>query len=350
MKIIRLSLLSIATFLGSLVASAQQAPTEAIISSLSGSATVLAPGATQGSPAVVGQKLPEGSTIITADGASVVVQSHQGIETGIGAKSSVVVGVHSVSADGIRTAVLDLKKGTTVSVLDPSKRATNNYAIRTPRGVAAARGTTYSTTVKLSSGGEAIVTVNTLTGNVSFSIVGGATISVAEGKSASDKSAAATSISAAISSATPAEQQDIAEALKATVAVVAAISQTTGTSNDGKANALLVTVANTVTTAANEVAKSNPTLATTIVTNTVVAVQQYAGSTGAAAIATIDRVADSSIQAAVDAAVAAPAAPVTVTVNTNAAGETTTITAPVPAPTSTQPEPDITIVVSPSSP
>ena len=350
MKIIRLSLLSIATLLGSLVASAQQASTEAVISSLSGSATVLAPGATQGSAAVVGQKLPEGSTIVTADGASVVIQSHQGIETGIGAKSSVVVGVHSVSADGIRTAVLDLKKGTTVSVLDPSKRATNNYAIRTPKGVAAARGTTYSTTVKLSSGGEAIVTVNTLTGNVSFSIVGGATISVAEGKSANDKSSASTSISSAIASADTAGQQDIAEALKATVAVVAAISQTTGTSNDGKANALLVTVANTVTTAANEVAKSNPTLATAIVTNTVVAVQQYAGSTGAAAIATIDRVADSSVQAAVDAAVAAPAAPVAITVNTNTAGETTTITAPAPtAPTSTQPQPDITIVVSPSS-
>jgi hypothetical protein len=180
MKSIRLTFTFIAAAVGALVASAQQAPVEAVISSFVGTVTVTAPGATAAVPAVVGQKLPEGSTVITGEGSNVLIQSHEGITTGLGEKATVVVGTHSVNAEGVRTAVIDLKTGTTVSVLDPSKRKINNYGVRTPKGVAAARGTTYSTTVQLN-GQEVVVTVNTTTGNVSFSIAGRAPIEVAPG-------------------------------------------------------------------------------------------------------------------------------------------------------------------------
>lgn len=180
MKSIRLTLTFIAAAVGALVASAQQAPVEAVISSFVGTVTVTAPGATAAVPAVVGQKLPEGSTVITGEGSNVVIQSHDGINTGLGASATVVVGTHSVNAEGVRTAVIDLKTGTTVSVLDPSKRKINNYGVRTPKGVAAARGTTYSTTVTVN-GQEVVVTVNTTTGNVSFSVAGRAPIEVAPG-------------------------------------------------------------------------------------------------------------------------------------------------------------------------
>ncbi|MCS6243348.1 MAG: FecR domain-containing protein [Opitutus sp.] len=214
MKSIRLTLSIIAAAVGALVASAQQAPVEAVISSFVGTVTVTAPGATAGVPAVVGQKLPEGSTVTTGEGANVLIQSHEGITTGLSASATAVVGTHSVNAEGVRTAVIDLKTGTTVSVLDPSKRKINNYGVRTPKGVAAARGTTYSTNVKVN-GQNVEVTVNTLTGKVSFSIAGGANIEVAPGFTATSNGT-----SAIITNATQ------KEALLLAIQIVAIISET----------------------------------------------------------------------------------------------------------------------------
>ena len=231
MKTIRLALLSFATVISSLVASAQQAPAQAFVASMSGSATVTAPGSTTAAPLVIGQVLPEGSTVITAEGGSVLIQSHKGMETGLGSKATAVIGTHSVSADGVRTAVIDLKEGTTVSVLDPSQRATNNYAVRTAKGVAAARGTVYATTVTLSSGGQVTVTVNTLTGAVSFAIAGGQTVSVAAGNSANSNSTASTPISTALAGATAAEKAELVEAFKLATTVVTIIAVNDQTNN-----------------------------------------------------------------------------------------------------------------------
>jgi len=349
MKITRFAFLSFAAALSSLVASAQQVSSEAFVSSVMGSATVIVPGSTTAVPVVAGQKLPEGSTVATAAGGSVMIQSHEGIETGIGAKSSVTIGMHSVSADGVRTAVIDLKEGVTVSALDPSKRAVNNYAVRTPKGVAAARGTTYSTTVRLSSGGEAIVTVNTLTGTVSFSIVGGPTVSVAAGRSADSRSTTSTSISEAIAAATtPEAKQDIADALNAVVTVVAVLAQTSPSVGGGNSQNTLNTVVENVTKAANEVAVANPTLAQAIVTSTVTAVQVYAGKGSDSAMATINRIATGANQDAADAAVAADPTPIVVTVTVNPDTKKEEIVVPRNPTQTTQPM-DITIrVVSPS--
>ncbi len=233
MKTIRLAIVSLAAAFGSLVSFAQQTQADAFVSSVTGSATVLAPGSTEAVPVVIGQKLPEGSTVTTAEGATVLIQSHQGIQTGVGAKSSVVVGAHTVSSDGVRTAVIDLKEGTTVSVLDPAKRSVNNYAVRTPKGVAAARGTIYSTKVTLESGKEAVVTVNTVTGSVSFAIAGGPTISVVAGNSASNTSTAATPVATAYANASTDGKADIIEAVKLSATVTAILSKTADFANLG---------------------------------------------------------------------------------------------------------------------
>jgi FecR protein len=225
MKTIRIALVSLSAAFGSLVSFAQQTQAEAFVSSITGSATVLAPGATEAVPVVIGQKLPEGSTVKTGEGTAVLIQSHQGIQTGVGAKSSVVVGAHTVSSDGVRTAVIDLKEGTTVSVLDPAKRSVNNYAVRTPKGVAAARGTIYTTTVTLSSGREAVVTVNTVTGSVSFAIAGGQTISVAAGNSASSGSTAATPVAQAFTNSSAQGKAEIVEAVKLSAFVTAVLAE-----------------------------------------------------------------------------------------------------------------------------
>jgi hypothetical protein len=225
MKTIRIALVSLSAAFGSLVSFAQQTQAEAFVSSITGSATVLAPGATEAVPVVIGQKLPEGSTVKTGEGTAVLIQSHQGIQTGVGAKSSVVVGAHTVSSDGVRTAVIDLKEGTTVSVLDPAKRSVNNYAVRTPKGVAAARGTIYTTTVTLSSGREAVVTVNTVTGSVSFAVAGGQTISVAAGNSASSGLTAATPVAQAFTNSSAQGRDEIVEAVKLSAFVTTVLAQ-----------------------------------------------------------------------------------------------------------------------------
>jgi hypothetical protein len=169
MKSIRLTLTIIAAAVGALVASAQQAsapkapPAGAFISFFSGEVMVTLPGATAAVPVILGDSLPEGSVVTTGPDGSALVESFAGISTGVSESSSVVIGKHSVSAEGVRTAEIELKEGSTVSVLDPAKRKINNYGVRTPKGVAAARGTTYSTSFR---GG--VMTVNTATGEVLF--------------------------------------------------------------------------------------------------------------------------------------------------------------------------------------
>lgn len=168
MKSIRLTLTIIAAAVGALVASAQQAPAPkapsgAFISFFSGEVMVTLPGASAAVPAVLGDSLPEGSIVTTGPDASALVESFAGISTGLSDESSVVIGKHSVSTEGVRTAEIELKEGSTVSVLDPAKRKINNYGVRTPKGVAAARGTTYSTSFR-----NGVMTVNTATGEVLF--------------------------------------------------------------------------------------------------------------------------------------------------------------------------------------
>jgi hypothetical protein len=245
MKTIRLAILSLVTLVGSLVASAQQATAEAFVASVTGSATVTAPGSDKAVALVVGQALPEGSTVTTAPGATVMIQSHEGMQTGVGSASTVVVGAHSVSTDGLRTAVIDLKQGTTVSVLDPTKRAVNNYAVRTPKGVAAARGTIYSTTVTLSTGGVATVTVNTMTGAVSFAISGGETISVTEGRSCNSSSTTTTTIAEAYAK-DGANTAELVEATKLAVAVAQIVAQSGGADQTGTLDSSLSTVKNSL--------------------------------------------------------------------------------------------------------
>ena len=46
-----------------------------------------------------------------------------------------------------RTTIIDLKKGTVVSLIDPAGKNINSYSIRTPKGLAKAQGTSFAITV-----------------------------------------------------------------------------------------------------------------------------------------------------------------------------------------------------------
>lgn len=352
MKTIRIALVSIVAACGALVARAQQADVQPFVLTVTGKAIVVLADSNKSIPVVAGQVLPEGSSLTTAADGHVIIQSHDGIKTGIGPDSRVSVGSHSISSDGIRTAVIDLNKGTTVSVLDPSRRAVNNYAVRTPKGVAAARGTTYTTTVTLSSGGEAVVTVHTLTGAVSFAIVGGQSVSVTEGNSASSSTGASVSIADAIAAApTPQAKQDIADAINAAVTVTATLAYASGQTGDTGAAATLTSVVTSVTAAANEVAASDPALASSIVQSTVVTVRERAGDSAPAAVAAVTNTADHpSVQSAAAAGAAAPVTPVTPPVSSTPDDSQTPAPAPAtPGPASTPVNPIDPTITSPSA-
>lgn len=124
-------------------AQGQEQTTEATVTHLEGSATFKI-GSGPAQAIAVGTKIPQGAEITTQAGSQVTIQAHDGIVAVAGEKTTVQVEKLSVSADGMRNAIIDLKSGKLASSLDPARKNQNNYSVRTPKGVAAARGTTYT--------------------------------------------------------------------------------------------------------------------------------------------------------------------------------------------------------------
>ena len=93
-------------------------------------------------------KVPQGATITTGAASEVYLQAHTGTVATVKANSSVSLDELSVTTENGRvtreTTAINLKSGNLVSALDPAKRNVNNYQVRTPKGVAAARGTTFT--------------------------------------------------------------------------------------------------------------------------------------------------------------------------------------------------------------
>jgi hypothetical protein len=159
---------------------AGESPSEATILKLTGSVQVQLPGQSVAVDLHVGDLVPQGATLITGPNSEVYVQPFSGTVSTVKENATVVVEKLSLTTDsGIVTkqnTLLNLKAGNLVSTIDPAKRAINNYGVRTPKGVAAARGTSYS--VSVSADGFSIaatadmVTFTTSTGAV-YSIQAG---------------------------------------------------------------------------------------------------------------------------------------------------------------------------------
>lgn len=128
---------------------------EATVTQVTGTATVKMP---DGSTTALtqGMKLPQGAEVTTGDKSQAIVTAHDGIVAVASSKTTFAINELSVSANGVRNATIALRSGDLASSLDPTKKAINNYKVTTPKGVAAARGTTYSVSYK---GGTLSVTV-----------------------------------------------------------------------------------------------------------------------------------------------------------------------------------------------
>jgi hypothetical protein len=140
---------------------AQSTATEATVARVTGTVTAtLADGSTVA--VTEGTKLPQGATITTGDKSEVFLVSHGDTTSVISANSVVEIAELSTSSAGGKVteqkATLDLKSGNLVAKLNPAKKSVNQYSVRTPKGVAAARGTVF--TVAYKGGNYTIAVVN----------------------------------------------------------------------------------------------------------------------------------------------------------------------------------------------
>ena len=127
-----------------------------------GTATITLPNGSQVA-AREGMTVQENSVIETKAGVELYVEATVGVIATIKANSKVKVEapVAALNLD----AVLDLQQGNVISQVDPKAKA--KYGVRTPKGVAAARGTVFGSSVVTINGQPFTVTM-TLSGSVSI--------------------------------------------------------------------------------------------------------------------------------------------------------------------------------------
>lgn len=268
LRILSLVVALIGLFAANVHAATAQA-TEAKVVKITGAATVTLPGQTEAVALTEGMSLPAGAVITTGAGAEVDVQPMAGTLTAIRENSSVSLDELSVmkNSDGVvtkQTAQISLKSGNVVSSLDPANKRINNYGVRTPKGVAAARGTVYTVTVSTTKNSTSVAT---LAGTVTLTPVGGGDPIIVDIGTGAILNADGTSTGGTLAHLIATETSgEMASAVSAAVTTVATAVQngTTGTSSD-KAIAALAAVVKVAS-------QANPGSATTYVSQAVTVV------------------------------------------------------------------------------
>lgn len=132
---------------------------------INGQVTFTLPGGNS-APVTVGTVLPVGTAITTSPGALATVEFFDGTVTIVQPESDVTIAEHSItkeSGENKENTLLDLRAGGVVNSLDPAKKKVTNFKVRTPKGVAAARGTVFA--VRINNTGSS---VTTMAGTVTF--------------------------------------------------------------------------------------------------------------------------------------------------------------------------------------
>jgi len=152
--------------------------------SVSGEATIQAPG--DSGPRVVkkGDTIVIGTKIVTGEGARVILTPLPGVNSIIAPKSEVVIErvsitpAESAAKPPRHSAVLDLKTGAVTTDLKSTAGVELDYGVRTARGLAGARGTTY--TVGINAAG--IQTIVVADGHISLTLADGSVIDLVPGQ------------------------------------------------------------------------------------------------------------------------------------------------------------------------
>jgi hypothetical protein len=151
--------------------------------SVSGEATLQAPG--DSAPRVVkkGDTIVIGTKIVTGEGARVILTPLPGVNSIIAPKSEIVVERVSVSnpagaKTALHSAVLDLKTGAVTTDLKREEGVELDFGVRTARGLAGARGTTYTVAIDIA-GVQAIIVAD---GAISLTLADGRVIDLVPGQ------------------------------------------------------------------------------------------------------------------------------------------------------------------------
>lgn len=179
--------------------------------SVSGEATIQMPGEAAPRAVQKGDTVVVGARIITGDGARVIITPLPGVNSIIAPKSDVVIErVSETRAPGAsvtqHTAVLDLRTGAVTTDLQKREGVALDYGVRTARGLAGARGTTY--TIGVNEAG--VQTVVVADGVITLTLADGRIISLVPGQvsiTRPDGSTQAVSSAAELAAA----EQDIAD-------------------------------------------------------------------------------------------------------------------------------------------
>lgn len=166
-----------------------------------------------------GATLPVGATILTSGGAEVSLRFFDGTVASVLADSEVTIETLEARASGGRnvteTTVLNLQRGTVVASLDPAKKDVTRFSVRTPRGVAVAKGTVFAVRVTQD---KENATVGTMSGVVTF-LTDKGEVSVAFGEASSG--GAVQSVAAAVA----ADPSLAAMFTEAAISLAAAVGQ-----------------------------------------------------------------------------------------------------------------------------
>lgn len=146
---------------------AEEVNKSATLVAVNGSVAISGPGGAI--TATVGADLPVGAVMTTTSGGTASVKFFDGTVVVVEPDSHVTISTHSVTTDGgnvtKESTLLDLKAGGVIASLDPAKKHVTDFRVRTPKGVAAARGTVFSVRVEQDNGNSS---VTTMSGTVTF--------------------------------------------------------------------------------------------------------------------------------------------------------------------------------------
>ena len=100
-----------------------------------------------------GDILPVGTEVHTSAGARAVIVAGPGAAIRVGPDSTVVLSKLALDtaiagASSANDMLIDVREGTVSALIDRAKQPDANFQVRTPQGVAAARGTFYAVTVR----------------------------------------------------------------------------------------------------------------------------------------------------------------------------------------------------------
>ncbi len=155
-------------------------PAQAKVLKVTGPAKVQVSATSASVDLAVGAELPEGALIETLGDSEVFVEPFVGAVADIRPNTQVVLEKLQVTMAGTvlmkRTSILNLKKGTIVSLIDPAGHNINDYAVRTPKGLAQAHGTSFAITV-----GDDSMSVTATADSVTFVTPTGTSYSVSAG-------------------------------------------------------------------------------------------------------------------------------------------------------------------------